>query len=163
MRSIEKCSNDDRPRKGIRSANGSTSTAIALLTQAVPHSNILPMQHRGFRLARWGHIDNSGFGLCQSWNMTDCVRRRILEHDPKSQHKPTTIESSITINSVPTRPVKRGNVRKADWMKALTDSTRQPTCSPAQRQNRTQPVKHGAQQSYPLRRSPSAGRDAAKA
>ena len=73
-----------------------------------------------------------------------------------------TIEASTSINSVPTRPVKIWHVRKADWMKALADSTLQPTSSPAKRQNRTQPVKHGAQQSYPLRRSPSPGRDAAK-
>ena len=33
-----------------------------------------------------------------------------------------------------------------------TGSTRQPTSSPAQRQNRTQPIKHGAPQSFQLRR-----------
>ena len=40
---------------------------------------------------------------------------------------------------------------------SLTDSTLQPTSSPAQRQNRTQPIKHDAQQSSPLRSRPSRG------
>ena len=45
------------------------------------------------------------------------MSRRVLERFPKSQHRPSIIESSTTINSVPTRPVKRWNFRKAYWAK----------------------------------------------
>ena len=43
--------------------------------------------------------------------------RRVLERFPKSQPRPSIIESSTTINSVPPRPVNRCNFRKADWAK----------------------------------------------
>ena len=73
-----------------------------------------PKQPRSFRSARWGTSTNPDLGFA---NLGTCASRRVLERFPKSQHRPSIIESSTTINSVPTRPVKRWNFRKADWAK----------------------------------------------
>ena len=73
-----------------------------------------PKQPRSFRSARWGTSTNPDLGFA---NLGTCASRRVLECFPKSQHRPSIIESSTTINSVPTRPVNRWNFRKADWAK----------------------------------------------
>ena len=85
-------------------------------------------QPRSFRSARWGTSTNPDLGFA---NLGTCASRRVLECFPKSQHRPSIIESSTTINSVPTRPVKRWNFRKADWAK-FTDrlNTRQQSPQP---------------------------------
>ncbi len=51
------------------------------------------------------------------WVLPILEHVRVLERFPKSQYRPSIIESSTTINYVPTRPVNRWNFRKADWAK----------------------------------------------
>ena len=61
-----------------------------------------------------GHIDKSGSGFYQSWNMCESASPRTLSEVPAQ-----TIDYRVTttVNSVPTRPVNRWNFRKADWAK----------------------------------------------
>ena len=91
----------------------STNTDGTTLEQWASNTDVTllydPKQPRSFRSARWGHIDESGSGFCQSWNMCESASPRTLLEVPAS-----IIESSTTINSVPSRPINRWNFRKAD-------------------------------------------------
>ena len=74
-----------------------------------------PKQPASFHSGRWGTFTNTDlafFNLCANGST-----RRILRPFPKSQHRQLLIETSATIESVPTRPVKRWNFRKASWRK----------------------------------------------
>ena len=74
-----------------------------------------PKQPDSFCSARWGTTTNPDLAFTNIGALT--VNRRVLEPFPKSQHRPSIIESSASINSVPTRLVKRWNFRKANWEK----------------------------------------------
>ena len=98
--------------------NSSTNTDGTTLEHWASNTDVTllydPKQPRSFRSARWGTSTNPD--LCFA-NLGTCASRRVLERFPKSQHRPSIIESSTTINSVPTRSVNRWNFRKADWAK----------------------------------------------
>ena len=72
-----------------------------------------PKQPGSFRSARWGTTTNPDLAFANLGLHT--INRRVLDQFPKSQHRPSIIESSAAIKTVPTRPVKRWNFRKADW------------------------------------------------
>ena len=72
-----------------------------------------PKQPGSFHSARWGTTTNPDLAFANIGALS--INRRVLEPFPKSQHRPSIIESSASINSVPTRPVKRWNFRKANW------------------------------------------------
>ena len=147
----------------------STATALrgdtAPLIQTVPHSNTgLPMQtwhwymilnslvasaqhdgaHRQIRI--WvlpilGHV--------RVGESSNVFRNPSTDHRLSSYRQPSTrCQRVLSID---------GTFGRRTGRSSQTDSTRQPTSSPAQRQNRTQPPKYGTQQSYQLRRRPSRG------
>ena len=64
-----------------------------------------PKQPRSFCSAIWGTRTNLDLAFT---NMRlETTQRRVLTAFPKSQYRPSIIETSSTIKSVPTRPVKR--------------------------------------------------------
>ena len=88
----------------------------------------------------------------------------ILEHvrvgeSSNASRSPST-DHRLSSNRQPSTRYQRvlsidGTFGRRTGRSSQTDTTLQPTSSPAQRQNRTQPIKHGAQQPYQLRRRPS--------
>ena len=102
-----------------------------------------------------GHIDKSSSGVLP-----------ILEHErvgesPNAFRIPST-DHRLASHRQPSTRCQRvllidGTFGRRTGRRSQTNSTLQLTSSPAQRQNRTQPIKHGAQPSYQLRRRPSPG------
>ena len=147
----------------------STATALrgdtAPLTQTVPHSNT------GLPIKTWHcyMILNSLVASAQH----DGAHRRIriwvlpiLEHvrvgESSNVSRSPSTDHRLSSHRQPSTLCQRvlsidGTFGWRTGRNSQTDSTLQPTSSPAQRQNRTQPIKHGAQQSYQLRRRPSRG------
>ena len=96
----------------------STNTDGTTLEQWASYTDVTLLydykQPRSFCSAQWGTSSNPDLGFA---NLGTCASRRVLERFPKSQHRPSIIGSSTTINEVPTRHVNRCNFRKADWAK----------------------------------------------
>ena len=83
---------------------------------------------------------------------SNAFRSPSTDHRLSSRRRPSTRCQRVLS--------KDGTFGRRTGRSSLTDSTLtklQPTSSPAQRQNRTQPIKLGAQQSFPLRRRSSPG------
>ena len=145
----------------------STVTALrgdtAPLIQTVPHSNTgLPMQawHCYMilnSLVASAQHDRAHVRICvlpilehvRVGESSNAFRSPSTDHQLSSHRQPSTrCQNVLSIEETFGRRTGRSS---------QTDSTRQPTSSPAQRQNRARPIKHGAQQSYQLRRRPSRG------
>ena len=72
-----------------------------------------PKQPDSFHSGRWNTTSNPDLAFV-NLDGPDPVRV-ILDHFPKSQHRPSLITAASPISCIPSKPVKRWNFRKADW------------------------------------------------
>ena len=79
-------------------------------------------QPDSFHSGRWNTTSNPDLAFV---NLDGPAPSRIiLDHFPKSQHRPSLIISESPISSIPSKPVKRWKFRKANWshFESLVDS-----------------------------------------
>ena len=82
----------------------------------------IPSVPDSFHSGRWNTTSNPDLAFV---NLDGPAPSRIiLDHFPKSQHRPSLIISESPISSIPSKPVKRWNFRKANWTQfvSLVDS-----------------------------------------
>ena len=81
-----------------------------------------PKQPDSFHSGRWNTTSNLDLAFVKLDG--PAPSRIILDHFPKSQHRPSLILSESPISATPSKPVKRWNFRKADWSRfeCLVDS-----------------------------------------
>ena len=81
-----------------------------------------PKQPDSFHSGRWNTTTNADLAFVNL--VGPAPSRIILDHFPKSQHRPSLIISESPISPIPSKPVKRWNFCKANWTRfeSLVDS-----------------------------------------
>ncbi len=74
-----------------------------------------PKQPASFLSGRWNTKSNPDLAFTDIKGAT--LHRIILDPFPKSHHRPSLIIPENPIQPIPTKPVKRWNFRKANWVK----------------------------------------------
>ncbi|KAM3864710.1 putative RNA-directed DNA polymerase from transposon X-element [Diretmus argenteus] len=105
--------------------NHTTPNGVALNDWASNTDALLlydPKEPSTFFSARWNTTTNPdlAFAICRSNDAKP--ERRVLDRFPRSQHRPSIIKVPSLVESVPGKPVKRWNFRKANW-ESYTEET----------------------------------------
>ena len=121
-----------------------SNTDVTLILNSLVASAQHDVAHRQIRICVLPILEHVRVG-----ESSNAFRRPNTDNRLSSHRQPSTrCQRVLSID---------GTFGRRTGRSSQTDSTLQPTSSPAQRQNRTQPIKHGAQQSYQRRRRPYRG------
>ena len=83
-----------------------------------------PKDASSFFSGRWNTGTNPDLAFASNGLVCWQLDRRILEKFPRSQHRPSLINSSKTVVSLPSEPYKRWKFRKAKWKKSTRITNR---------------------------------------